>query len=76
MPMDRFGSKKPMQLSALLELYDKINARSGEVAEWSIASDLKSDEVKASESSNLSLSVVFFDVNKLKSAVDQPRCLL
>lgn len=30
----------------------------GEVAEWSIASDLKSDEVKASGSSNLPFSVI------------------
>jgi hypothetical protein len=30
----------------------------GKVAEWSIASDLKSDEVKASVSSNLTLSVI------------------
>jgi hypothetical protein len=36
----------------------RMDFRSGEVAEWSIASDLKSDEVKASESSNLSFSVL------------------
>ncbi len=30
----------------------------GEVAEWSIASDLKSDEAKVSGSSNLPLSVL------------------
>jgi hypothetical protein len=30
----------------------------GKVAEWSIASDLKSDEAKASVSSNLTLSVL------------------
>jgi hypothetical protein len=35
-----------------------MDFQSGEVAEWSIASDLKSDEVKASESSNLSFSVL------------------
>jgi hypothetical protein len=33
---------------------------SGEVAEWSIASDLKSDEPKGSVSSNLTLSVLSY----------------
>jgi hypothetical protein len=32
----------------------------GEVAEWSIALDLKSSEAKASGSSNLPLSVLYF----------------
>jgi hypothetical protein len=50
MQKDRFAVKS-------LICCAKMNFRSGEVAEWSIASDLKSDEVKASESSNLSLSV-------------------
>jgi hypothetical protein len=34
----------------------------GKVAEWSIASDLKSDEAKASVSSNLTLSVVNLEI--------------
>jgi hypothetical protein len=46
-----------MGLWALRRPYDKIKIPAGEVAEWSIASDLKSDEAQASESSNLSLSV-------------------
>ena len=36
---------------------DKPDSFIGEVAEWSIASDLKSDEAKTSGSSNLPLSV-------------------
>jgi hypothetical protein len=44
-------------LRRLCKTYDKIEIPAGEVAEWSIASDLKSDEAQASESSNLSLSV-------------------
>lgn len=35
----------------------KFDRFTGEVAEWSIASDLKSDEAKTSGSSNLPLSV-------------------
>ena len=34
----------------------------GKVAEWSIASDLKSDEAKASVSSNLTLSVFSLEI--------------
>jgi hypothetical protein len=44
-------------LRRLCKTYDKMKIPAGEVAEWSIASDLKSDEAQASESSNLSLSV-------------------
>jgi hypothetical protein len=51
MKRDKFAAKS---LICCARMY----IRSGEVAEWSIASDLKSDEVKASESSNLSLSVL------------------
>lgn len=38
----------------------KFDRFTGEVAEWSIASDLKSDEAKTSGSSNLPLSVERF----------------
>lgn len=41
----------------LLCIYDRLDSFIGEVAEWSIASDLKSDEAKTSGSSNLPLSV-------------------
>lgn len=37
---------------------DIVSFTIGEVAEWSIASDLKSDEVKASGSSNLPFSAI------------------
>jgi hypothetical protein len=38
----------------------QLDRFTGEVAEWSIASDLKSDEAKTSGSSNLPLSVEYF----------------
>jgi hypothetical protein len=41
----------------LSRVYDRLDSFIGEVAEWSIASDLKSDEAKTSGSSNLPLSV-------------------
>gem|GEM_PF-5833248 len=43
--------------SSVFEYYQYYDSLFGEVAEWSIASDLKSDEAKTSGSSNLPLSV-------------------
>lgn len=44
----------------------KFDRFTGEVAEWSIASDLKSDEAKTSGSSNLPLSVERFMYDALQ----------
>jgi hypothetical protein len=56
----RIGSPYRTQDSVICPgacLSARLVTHPGEVAEWSIASDLKSDEPKGSVSSNLTLSV-------------------
>jgi hypothetical protein len=61
----RIGSPYRTQDSVICPgagLNARLGTHPGEVAEWSIASDLKSDEPKGSVSSNLTLSVDFLYV--------------
>ena len=60
-----------MRYSIYLSAFLLADGFVGEVAEWSNASDLKSDEVKASGSSNLPLSVSDFDAyQQFRNIVD------